>query len=115
MAEGQGMTEAEWKKCTALWEMVWFVRNTGSPRQLRLFACACCRSAWDDLPAECSRRGVEVGEQFADRLATSQEREQALEAIQIMKEEAVAAHEFYVAAALRDSQSPVAGNMKENL
>src|SRR5262249_59062542 len=40
-----GMTEHEWEQCTDPQAMLEFVQSTGlaSERQLRLFACACCR------------------------------------------------------------------------
>jgi hypothetical protein len=40
------MTEAEWLRCTTPWEMLNFQRDRASPRQFRLFACACCRRIW---------------------------------------------------------------------
>jgi len=38
-------------------------------RKLRLFACACCRSWWDDLSAD-SREALEITERYADGGAT---------------------------------------------
>jgi hypothetical protein len=48
------------------------------PRQVRLFACACCRLAWH-LLSEPSRAAVVVGERFADGEASPGERGRAAE------------------------------------
>jgi hypothetical protein len=71
------MTEAEWQACgdprpmqQALWGKV-------SDRKLRLFAVACCRGISQLMTNETSRRTVEIAEQFADGLATDQERSHA--------------------------------------
>src|SRR6266511_482011 len=106
------MTEQQWLSCRELLEMVLFLNDRVSPRKRRLFACACCRFLWDKLPSECSQRGVEVGDRFADGMATSEEREHAQEAIQILKEEAVVAQEFERAAALCDTEYPVSRQLK---
>jgi hypothetical protein len=47
-----------------------------SDRKLRLFVCACLRRVWDDLGSEWGHRAVEVGERFADGLASERETEQ---------------------------------------
>jgi hypothetical protein len=46
-------------------------------RQLRLFACACCRQVWHLLKDERSRRVVRMAEEFADGRAGWQELEAA--------------------------------------
>ena len=52
------------------------VRDRASDRKLRLFACACCRRAWDWLDDN-ARGLVLLGERLADGLATNAERRTA--------------------------------------
>jgi hypothetical protein len=59
--------------------MLEFLAGTGSPRKLRLFACACCRSIWPLLDAP-SRAAVEMSERYADGLADLAELHQSAEA-----------------------------------
>jgi hypothetical protein len=66
------MTEEQWLACTDPKPMLEFLRGKASDRQLRLFACACCRRVWHSIPPY-DRRTVEVAEAFADGLATMEE------------------------------------------
>lgn len=63
------MTEQEWQAGTVPEIMVNFLRDRGSERKLRLFACACCRLVWDLLTDGRSRHAVETAERFADSTA----------------------------------------------
>jgi hypothetical protein len=85
------MTEAEWLTCTDPEEMLqhlgkdwkhapWQVgrwagllRHNGKERNLRLFAWACYRRAWDELERAETKRAVEVAERYADGVATEKE------------------------------------------
>lgn len=60
------MTELEWLGCDAPDSMLWFLKDKGSDRKLRLFACACCRRIWDLLGDQRSRLAVETAEVHAD-------------------------------------------------
>ncbi len=61
------MTEAEWLSGTdgvaGLLTAVW---GRASPRQMRLFLCACARRVWEFLPDERARRAVEAAEAHAE-------------------------------------------------
>lgn len=71
MAKYRPMTEGEWWASDQLGPMLRYLdyryvaRKPEGRRRLRLFACACCRTAWDQLVDERSRRAVEVAERFA--------------------------------------------------
>jgi hypothetical protein len=67
------MTEAEWLACEYPRLMLEFLGDGSSPRKLRLFAAAACRSLWDQLPGENSRKAVLVAEQFADGLVSKRD------------------------------------------
>jgi hypothetical protein len=60
------MTEAEWLKGPAIWEMLEVVRGAGQGRKLRLFACACCRRVWSHLTDKRSRTAVNALESESD-------------------------------------------------
>jgi hypothetical protein len=66
------MTESEWLSCTDLERMLSHLEKSReiSHRKLRLFACACARTAWEAITDPRSRRVVEVGERFADGQAS---------------------------------------------
>jgi hypothetical protein len=73
VAEGEGMTEAEWLGCTDPRPMLEFLGGRASDRGLRLFACACVRRFWSSLVDQRSRKAVEVSELFADGLAREED------------------------------------------
>src|SRR5262245_48083972 len=74
------MTESEWLKETGRpqW-MAYHLGDRGVPRtnagrrKLRLFACGCCRVAWDVLPDDRLRDAAQVAERFADGQASKDE------------------------------------------
>jgi hypothetical protein len=74
------MTEEEWLLWAEAERMLDFVESRTTQRKLRLVVVACCRKLWADLPDEESRWAVEVGERFADGLATEENREAARQA-----------------------------------
>jgi hypothetical protein len=69
------MTEAEWLACTNSQKMLTFLLSTdkATERQLRLFACACCRRIWHLLRDEGSSWVVVVAERRADGEASREE------------------------------------------
>jgi hypothetical protein len=67
------LDEKQWLNATDPEPMLGFLRGSGSPRKLRLFACALCRVLWDLLSDPRSRAAVEVAERFADGAATGEE------------------------------------------
>jgi hypothetical protein len=78
------MTEAEWLGAKDPDPMVQhlvaqrsFIRRQVGRRQLRLFACACCRRVWHLLTDERSRKAVETAERMADGQPDWEEIEEA--------------------------------------
>jgi hypothetical protein len=66
------MTEAEWLACEDPVRMFAFLKRKKSARKQRLFACACCRLVWGQMPPSW-RLAVMVNERYADALATRDE------------------------------------------
>jgi hypothetical protein len=60
------MTDEQWLACNDPTRMVGFLRGKASSRQFRLYAAACCRAFWDELPGDPLRRAVELVERCAD-------------------------------------------------
>src|SRR5262245_53062700 len=60
--------------------MLRYYEERMSDRKKRLYLVGCCRSIWDHMKNEPSRRAVLVAERFADGLATSDELSQAFDA-----------------------------------
>jgi hypothetical protein len=75
MGKKNSMTEATWQNDVFVASLLYCLRDRGikSDRKLRLFAVACCRRAWRHLEDVRSRNAVEVGERYADGLASAEE------------------------------------------
>src|SRR5262245_32978361 len=75
------MTEDEWLACADPIPMMHHAQASGrvSVRKLRLLAAACSRRVWHLLVNEYSRRAIDVGERFADGLASDHERHEIYE------------------------------------
>ena len=67
------MTESEWRACEDPGVLLEAARGRATDRQLRLFACACCRSVWGFVPEGPCRDAVEVALRFADGLASAEQ------------------------------------------
>ena len=72
------MTEAEWESCVDPQRMLASLEGRATTRQLRLFACACCRRIWHLLSDPRSQEAVEVGERLAEGLVSDEERDRVL-------------------------------------
>jgi hypothetical protein len=62
------MIETEWLACDNPKTMLDFLGKRASKRKLRLFACACCRTQWDQLLDDDVRKTVSAAERYADGL-----------------------------------------------
>jgi hypothetical protein len=62
----------------SLEDLIEGMRDRGTDRQWRLFVCACCRQVWGQMRDKRSQEAVRVGEAFADRGATADQREAAM-------------------------------------
>lgn len=78
------MTEAEWLTCDNLTLMLRQLGGRGSPRKLRLFACACCRRFWHQRLNDRCQQAVAVAEQFADGLATREDLRRVSDAMAVV-------------------------------
>jgi hypothetical protein len=79
------MLEQEWLAGSDLEAMLHQIRETGSDRKVRLFACACCRRVWHLLTDRRSQEAVAVAEAYADgqadKLALREACQEAFQAI----------------------------------
>jgi hypothetical protein len=71
--EKYAMTEAEWSISTDPERMLSFVRDKGSERKLRLFACGAVRRIWHLLTDERLREAIVVSERHADGQVSDRE------------------------------------------
>jgi hypothetical protein len=55
--------KAEWLIGDNLSPLLVALRGQASERKLRLFACACCRRIWGEIPGDLNRRAVEAVEE----------------------------------------------------
>ncbi len=67
------MTENDWLHGGCLRDLLDSVEGRATPRQLRLFACACCRRIWHLLSKDRGRPAVQVAERFAEGQASARE------------------------------------------
>src|SRR4051812_47243811 len=74
------MDEQEWLTCDDPTPMLEFLRGNGRKRKRRLFSCGCCRLAFGRYTPAKWERVVEVGERYADGLASNKERSEAFAA-----------------------------------
>jgi hypothetical protein len=71
------VTEQQWLLATDPMMMLEFVRGQATERQLRLFACACCRQSWHLFRDGDGRRAIDIAERFADGGLTPRQLESA--------------------------------------
>jgi hypothetical protein len=71
------VNESDWLSSEDPTPLAEHLRNRGSNRKRRLFACACVRRVWRHLGEERSHRAVEVAERYADRQAGKSDLAQA--------------------------------------
>jgi hypothetical protein len=80
MTKRRPMTEEQWQTETSSYLMLQHLhqhhnvaRQPGGQRLLRLFRCACCRSAWELFEDDRCKQAVEVAERHADAAASRAE------------------------------------------
>jgi hypothetical protein len=67
------VNEADWLASADPEPMLKYLRDRGSDRKLRLFACACCRRIWHLLDDEISRHAIELMERYPDPQSRSED------------------------------------------
>ena len=79
------MTEAEWLTSDDMLRMLDVANRRLNNRQLRLFACACCRRFVHLLTTEATRRALEASESAADGLTKFADLATAKRAIPVLQ------------------------------
>jgi hypothetical protein len=64
------MTQQEWLVCTEPTPLLEFLQGKASDRKLRLFCVASCRLIWHLMSEANWRQGVEMAEQYADKVGS---------------------------------------------
>src|SRR5438105_2975029 len=86
------MRETEWSVCSDPEVMLQFLHERFSERRFRLFAVACCRSIWNLLVDQRSRKAIDLLERFAEGQASREELLAAQEDAQLAYDQAQAAY-----------------------
>lgn len=81
------MTEMEWRENICPEQMLAFLGERASPRQRRLFACACVRRIWPLLGDDRLRQAVKVAERFAEGRVSASVLEKARHIAKRLREE----------------------------
>jgi hypothetical protein len=102
------MTEDDWLSGQNPSPMIAYLLGKASDRKLRLFACACCAPLARGID---DQRAVELGERFADGLASEAERRDAWQAIEELKRAAIDMQNFQDAVGLWVRGRPIAPDM----
>jgi hypothetical protein len=76
-SRGKGMDEEEWLRCFDPSAMLRFVQRLGSPRKLRLFACACVREIGPFVRETSCRVLVPLAEDWVDGKVSQEEWDRA--------------------------------------
>src|SRR5262249_47200194 len=90
-SQSRRLTEAEWLSGQAVATMAAFLFGLAEERELRLFACACCRAVGELLPEPALRCAVGGNEAFAGGHSSRHQWEEELGAVRGLHAEAVAA------------------------
>jgi hypothetical protein len=108
MRKKKRLTETDWLSCADLWTVYDYLRREQlSSRHCRLFAVACCRRLWHLFRDPRSRSAVEIGERFADGLASAAELSAATQEADEARE---AAEELWMTGDYEKSPAETFGN-----